>query len=254
MLYIIGLGLDKKDISLNALEAIKKCDKIYFENYTTVFPYTTKELESVIKRKVIPADRKMVEEKSEIVDEAVKKKVALLVYGDPLAATTHVDIIMRAKKKRVKVKVIHAPSIITAVAESGMQLYKFGKTASIAKWQMPSFRPESFYDVVVNNLQNNAHTLLLLDIGLSIKEALSYLESMSRMKDPNIAGWDFIVCEKMGTDKQKITFGKIDDLMKMKFSLPACLIVPANMHFAEREMLDTWKAPERSGNKIKKKK
>lgn len=241
MLYIIGLGLDKKDLSLNALEAIKKCDKIYFENYTTVFPYTTKELERTIKRKVILADRKMVEEKSEIVDESVKKKVAFLVYGDPLAATTHVDIIMRAKKKCVKVKVIHAPSILTAVAESGMQLYKFGKTASIAKWQNPSFRPESFYDIVVNNLQNNAHTLLLLDIGLSVKEALSYLESMSRMKDPNIAGWDLIVCERMGTEKQKITFGKIEGLMKMKFSLPACFIVPANMHFAEREMLDTWK-------------
>ena len=35
--YIIGLGLgDEKDISVKGLETIKKCDKIYLENYTSI--------------------------------------------------------------------------------------------------------------------------------------------------------------------------------------------------------------------------
>ena len=31
MLYLIGLGLDKNDLSIKAVEAIKKCKKVYLE-------------------------------------------------------------------------------------------------------------------------------------------------------------------------------------------------------------------------------
>jgi len=240
-LHLIGLGLDKKDISLKALETIKKCKKVYLENYTIAFPYSAKNIEKIIKKKVIPANRKMVEEKNTIVEDAREEKVAMLVYGDPLAATTHADMVMRAKKEKIKVEIIHSNSILNAVADTGLQLYKFGKTASIAKWQNPSFRPESFYDIIMQNQEIGAHTLLLLDIGLSVNEALSYLESMAKTKDARISGWEIIVCEKMGTERQRITFGRIEDLIRGKFSLPACLIVPGQMHFLEKEMLDTWK-------------
>ena len=239
MLYLIGLGLDKKDISLEALETIKDCDKIYLENYTTVFPYTAKDLEKVIKKKTSPAERKFLEEKNEMIELAKKKDVALLIYGDPLSATTHVDILMRAKKEKVKTKVLHAPSIMTAVAETGLQLYKFGKTGSIARWILPSFRPESFYDIVMQNQSIDAHTLLLLDIGLSVNDALSYLESMSRTKDAQIMDWDLIVVEKAGSDKQVISVGKVETLVKKKFTLPACMIVPGKLHFLEKEFLES---------------
>jgi diphthine methyl ester synthase len=37
MFYIIGLGLgDPKDITVKGLEAIKKCDRVYLENYTSI--------------------------------------------------------------------------------------------------------------------------------------------------------------------------------------------------------------------------
>jgi diphthine synthase len=37
MLYVIGLGLgDEKDITLRGLEAIKKCKKVFLENYTSI--------------------------------------------------------------------------------------------------------------------------------------------------------------------------------------------------------------------------
>jgi len=241
MLYLIGLGLDKKDISVSALEVLKKSDKVYLENYTNVFPYSIRELEKVIKKKVIKANRGMVEEKAPFIEEAKTQKIALLVSGDPLAATTHVDIILRAKKEKVNIRIFHAPSILNAVAETGLQLYKFGKTASIAKWQIPSFKPESFYDIIKENGSVGAHTLLLLDIGLSVKEALSYIESVAKTKDPKILGREFVVCEKVGTEKQKVSIGVISDLIEKKFSLPACLILPGRLHFIEKEMLDTWR-------------
>lgn len=37
MLYFIGLGLgNEKDITLRGLEAVKSCEKIFLENYTSV--------------------------------------------------------------------------------------------------------------------------------------------------------------------------------------------------------------------------
>lgn len=241
MLYLIGLGLDKKDLSVAALAAVKKCDKVYLESYTNVFPYTIKELEKVLKKEVIKANRSAVEEKPVFLEEAKKDKVALLVSGDPLSATTHIDILMRAKKDKVNVKIFHAPTILTSIAETGLQLYKFGKTGSIAKWQTPSFKPESFYDIIKQNLSIGAHTLLLLDIGLSVKEALSYLESVEKTKETELLNREIIICENVGTEKQKINVGVLDNLMEKKISLPACIIIPGELHFMEKEMLDTWK-------------
>ena len=236
MLYLIGLGLDKKDLSLNALEAIKKCKKIYFENYTNVMPYSIKDFEKVIKRKISIADRKFVEENEKLFEESRKENVALLVSGDPLSATTHIELIMRAKKEKTKYKIIHAPTVFSVIAETGLQLYKFGKTASIAKWQ-PNFNPESFYDMIKQNQSAGNHTLLLLDIGLPVKEALGYIESIAKARDIEMLNNEFIVCEKLGTDKQKISIGKIFDLSQRKFSLPACIILPGKLHFLESEFL-----------------
>jgi len=107
MLYLIGLGLDKNGISVEGLEIIKKCKKVYLESYTNVFPYTTKDLEKVIKKAVIKADRSTVEEKEPFIEEAKKQKIALLISGDPLTATTHIDILisigltLQAKKSLV---------------------------------------------------------------------------------------------------------------------------------------------------------
>jgi len=237
MLYLIGLGLDLKDISLKALEVLKKCDLIYLENYTNTFTYVQKDLEKVIGKKVISADRKSVEEGKDILENAKKKKVALLVSGDPLSATTHIELLMRAEKEKIKMKVIHSVSVFTAIAETGLQLYKFGKTASIAKWTC-NFKPESFYDIIKQNDSINAHTLILIDIGLQIKEALGYLESIAKARDPSMLEKKIVVCENLGTEKQKISYGKIEQLMKKKFSLPACMIIPAKLHFMEEEMLD----------------
>ncbi len=105
MLYLIGLGLDVKGISLQGLEATKKCKKIYLENYTVDFPYSLKELEKSIERKIIPSDRNFVENGIEdLVKEAKKENVALLVYGSPLTATTHMSLIQEAKEQKDKVR------------------------------------------------------------------------------------------------------------------------------------------------------
>lgn len=248
MLYIIGLGLDKEDMSIKALNSIKKCKRIFMETYTSDLPYSFKDIEKFLYKetkgklkKIDIVDRKFVEEDNMMFEEAKRHDVALLVPGDPLSATTHSELIVRAEKFDVQIKVIHAPSIMTAIGETGLQLYKFGKTASIPKWQK-SFEPESFYDIVQQNKKINAHTLLLIDIGLQVSEALKELKEVAKRRNDKI--WEVIICSNLGTDKAEIKIGKIDALINKSFKLPACIILPAPMHFFEQEFF----------KKIKKKK
>ena len=133
MLYIIGIGLNEKGISLEGKEYLKKCKKIYLENYTVDFPYDINLLNKIIGKKIILLDRKDVESNL-IVKEAKTNNICLLVYGSPLFATTHTSLIQDCRKAKVKVKVIYAACIFDVISETGLQLYKFGKVSSMPKW------------------------------------------------------------------------------------------------------------------------
>lgn len=238
MLYVIGLGLDIKDISLKALGIIKKCKNVYLESYTTEFPYNIKELEKIIKKKVIKADRDAIENNAEVIIEKSKNNdVAILIYGDPLSATTHTDLILRVKKANLKIQILHNSSIITAVADTGLQLYKFGKIASIPKWQI-NYKPESFYDIFKENQAIKAHTLFLIDIGLKVGEALGYIKDIAKQRQDDLTSKLIVVCSRLGTEKPTIIKGEIEELIKKKFPKPACIIIPSALHFMEAEMLE----------------
>jgi len=133
-LNFIGLGLnDEKDISIKGLEVIKKCDIVYLETYTSILQCSIKELEKFYGKKIIPANRDLVEKKAEetILKDSKEKEVAFLVIGDAMCATTHTDLLLRAKKSGIKVKINNNASIITAIGITGLEVYKFGKITSI---------------------------------------------------------------------------------------------------------------------------
>jgi diphthine methyl ester synthase len=127
----------------------------------------------------------MVESEAEsIYERALNEDVAFLVVGDPLwfvisylslyshlhslspsslSATTHTDLILRAKAIGAKVEVIHNASAVGAAASCGLQLYQFGYTVSIPLFE-GSWRPDSFYHRIGYNSRGGMHTLCLLDI------------------------------------------------------------------------------------------
>ncbi|KAL3285734.1 hypothetical protein HHI36_000261 [Cryptolaemus montrouzieri] len=179
MFYVIGLGLgDYKDVTVKGLEIIKQCDRVYLESYTSILSSPTSELEEFYGRKVTVADRELVEQgASEILEGAKEQNIAFLVVGDPFGATTHTDLILRAKQSGIKVKVIHNASIMNAVGCCGLQLYTFGETVSIPYWT-ESWKPDSFFEKLAINFKNNLHTLCLLDI--KVKEPT--LESLTKKK------------------------------------------------------------------------
>ena len=236
MLYIIGLGLNEKSISLEGIEAIKKCKKIYLETYTVDFPYKIKDLKKTINKKISGIERSEVES-DKLITEAKKENIALLVYGSPLFATTHISLILDAKKQKIKTKIIYSASIFDAIAETGLQLYKFGKISSMPKWQK-NFKPDSFLDFVKQNQSINAHSLLLIDISLPIKKALEELEKSCEQK--NIKLDKILICSSLGTKKFKIFYGAINKLKKKKVLAPYCFIIPGKMHFLEKESVEKY--------------
>ncbi len=251
MLYIIGIGLaDEKDITVKGLEAVKDCDKVYLEYYTSLLDCDVSALEKLYGKKIIIADRELVEQKAEetILKNAKDKNVAFLVIGDALSATTHIDLIKRAKESGIDVHVIHNASIMNAVAVTGLQLYKFGKTTSLPFWQ-ENFKPETAYDVLKENKKINAHTLILLDLNpkekryMTVNEAIDILLKIEeKRKEKVFTKKTFCVgCARIGIKNPTIKAGKAEELIKFDFGLPPhCLIVPADMHFMEEEIVKSF--------------
>ena len=238
MLYLIGLGLNEKGISLEGLEALKKCDKVYLEGYTVDFPYSLEKLEKVLENKIIKLGRSEIES-DRLVKEAKAENIALLVYGCPLFATTHMTLLLDSKNEKVKTQIIYSASVFDAIAQSGLQLYKFGKISSMPKWQK-NFEPDSFLDFVIQNKSIGAHSLILIDIGLDFDNALEQFEKSIETKKVKIN--KLLVCSSVGTSKSKIVYGKLEDLrMKAgKIELPYCFIIPGETHFMEKDALDEF--------------
>jgi len=245
-LYIIGLGLsDEHDISLKGLKIIRECDLVYFENYTGILQEPQEKLEEFFQKKIRIANRKLVEESDEILDNAASCDVAFLVVGDSFSATTHYDLFMRARKKRVKTYVIHNTSIIDAIGETGLHLYKFGAIASIPLPQK-NFSPESFFDVLKKNQKNGFHTLLLLDMKpddhkfLTIKESINILLKINKKRKEKIFTEKTLVvgCARIGSEDGMIKSGIVKEVSKINFGKPPyCMVVPGALHFTEEEAL-----------------
>jgi diphthine synthase len=165
VLYLIGLGLyDEQDITLRGLNAIKQCERVYLEAYTSILLCDKAKLEALYGKPVVVADREMVEnEADKILEGSETIDVAFLVVGDPFGATTHTDLQLRARDRGIPVRVIHNASVINAVGACGLQLYRFGEAVSIVFFT-DSWRPDSFYDRIASNRKLGLHTLCLLDI------------------------------------------------------------------------------------------
>jgi len=232
---LIGLGLNEKSISLEALESLKKCKKIYLENYTVNFPYTKQQLEKSLKIRIKELNRQEVESET-FLQDAKKQDIALLVYGDALSATTHISLIQACKKHKIKHKIFHNASILTAIGETGLSLYKFGKTASLPSWKEHTNKPTSFIQIIKSNLEIKAHTLLLIDISLDMEQAKQQLKEASEKENFNLPEKTILI-SNAGTDKQRIIYKRISSF-PAKISKPYAIIIPSELQLSELEFLE----------------
>lgn len=251
-LYLIGLGLENQyDISLKALNIIRSCDIIYLENYTSLLQCTPQDLETLYQKPITIANRTLSENfDSKILTQAKTKNIAFLIIGDPVAATTHIELFKQAKQQHIPIQVIHNASILTAIGITGLQLYKFGRTISIPFLEdVPQL--ETPYHVIRENLMLEQHTLCLLDLKPNInkfmtpKQAIEILEHIEQRLQQNIItnNLQVIACARLGTSTQLIKSGTIQQIKTLDFGPPPyCLIIPAKkLHFVEQEMLEMWR-------------
>src|SRR3989344_5709058 len=242
-LHLIGIGLaDEKDISVKGLEAVKKAHTVYLEHYTSSLQVPVSKLEAYYGKKIILADRDMVEKRADetILKDASQHDTTFLIVGDVFSATTHVDLYQRALGKGIDVKVVHNASILTAVGITGLELYKFGKTTSIPFHHKDVQSP---VDIIMKNMKADMHTLVLLDLDLkdsrflTINQACLYLIEKGLPANTRAVG-----CAALGSEKQQIHAGTLAEVKDGLFtSFPQCLIIPAKkLHFMEEEMLKRY--------------
>ena len=101
-LWLIGLGPgDLDQMSISAQSAAKSAEYRFLEGYTALLPLDEmNKLESVIGSWELRM-RSSVEHPEELLDLAQEHRVALLVVGDPLQATTHVDLQLRCLQRDI---------------------------------------------------------------------------------------------------------------------------------------------------------
>jgi len=249
-LYFIGLGLcGVKGLTLEGLEAVKRCRRVYVEHYTSLVPgLGLGELERLLEGKVQAVDRGFLEGEGaeKVLEEALEDDVALLTPGDPFIATTHNALRLEALKRGVKVKVVHSASVASAVpGATGLSFYKFGRTATVV-YPEPNYVPEAAYDAVKENLAMGLHTLLLLDLkverGAFMKapEALRILLDIEARRGEGVLTKDAVVVAvaRAGCDDVEVKAGSVGRLVEAELGPPPhSLVVPGPLHFMEEEAL-----------------
>lgn len=248
MLYLVGLGLKPEHVTEEAIKTIKQCDSVFVEIYTSQYAQGfIEELKQLTGKNFFELNRTGVEENFEsALASANKNNVALLIFGNPLTATTHIQLLLDAKEKGIKYKVIPGISITNLIAESGLDEYKFGRTVTIC-YHVKGFEPETFYDQIKENQKMGLHTLCLLDIKkdqipqkmMNVKEGIEILESISEKRNEH-NNWLYIGLLGMGSEKQKIIAGQktIVESKELNEIYPQSLLIAGKLNEKEKEVLE----------------
>lgn len=257
MLTFVGLGLfDERDITLKGLQAVRRADIVYAELYTSRLCGTSIErLEELYGKSVHVLEREDIEEEPEFIEQAVDKDVVLLSGGDSMVSTTHIDLRLRAHRMGIRTRIVHAPSIVSAVCGiTGLQNYRFGKSATIPFPYVHEGRRmvyESPYLALMENLKRDLHTLFYLDIRdenlMRACEGTELLLEMARQKgDKVLAKRLAVAVARAGSDDCVVRAVPLEQMCAVELGEPLhVLIVPAELHFIEAEALVAFAgAPE----------
>ena len=263
-LWLIGSGPGDLDhMTERARGVARGCSKRYLEGYTAVLPPKEEgRLESVVG----PWEKLMrdeVEGAEELLASAREESVALLVVGDPMQATTHIDLEDRCVEQGIGFHVIPGLSATAlAVSLSGMQSYRFGRQVTLP-FATSDYLPTSPLKMLCNNFENGLHSLVLLDLAptgmgleqprpMSPAEAVGLLEKMAaRVVDEEEGGrglleipvkqWNGILLSDLGTEEERVLSGPLGDLSGQKGGMVHAFILPAEFSGMEEDAFERRK-------------
>lgn len=259
MLEFVGLGLfDERSVSERGAAAIAAADAVFLEGYTSVLAgATVDELAAHHGTDIEVLDRASVEQHPDaVLERATSQRVAVLVAGDPMVATTHVDLRLRAAAHGIETNIVHGTSASTAAAGlCGLQARRFGKATTVPRPGQfgDTGVPQSVIETIEANRQRGLHTLVYLDIDLgdgSI-DGLEYDELVETLKqrclDAATATGQLadalpstlaVVIARAGSDAPLVTADAMDELADGEYGPPLHLVViPGQLHDLEAEAL-----------------
>lgn len=241
----VGLGLnDEKGLTVEGLEEARKADAVFAEFYTNIMPgLDVEKLELLLGKKIVVLDRAQLEDENgrQILEATGRGKVAFLVPGDPMIATTHVSIMLELARKGIQSRIVHGPSIASAVCgATGLQSYKFGKTVTMPQ---ESGVPGSLVEGMMDNRKRGLHSLVLLDVRSDRSKQLTVGEAAAKLvaADPLFESWLGVGVARVGSRDQFVLAGRLGRLQREDFGkIPHSLVIPGRLHFVEVEFLKVF--------------
>ncbi|MCI4349006.1 MAG: diphthine synthase [Thermoplasmata archaeon] len=250
-LWFVGAGLgDERDLSRRAVDLLRRCSAVFCEEYTSILAHGSFERLSLeIGRPIVRLERPELESADPILDALAQGgPVALVVPGDPFAATTHGSLRAAAVSRGHSVHYLPGASILTAAAGFlGLNPYGWGRVTSLP-FPAPAFAPTSPIETIRRNRSSGLHTLILLDLRpeegrfLGAQEALRILEERDPAPD-GIATHEVAVVARLGTETAAAWYGMIPALRALDFGQPLhALVVPGpDLHFTETAALERFR-------------
>lgn len=249
-LYLVGLGVYKTPmIPQEWFKKIVRSKYIFFEGYTSPTPYDIQDVRKFFGRRDIkPINRETLEMKiEEIVRIAIEDNVSILVYGDPLIATTHKTLIIQSREMGVDYEILHnVSSYLYAISESGLDIYKIGPVGTLIRGDVDINR--STLDKVRYNLYHGFHSPILLEYSAEENYIMHPSEAIQILREDDKL-WKIISDNKsyiivlmaLGFEEENKLAYRPWEIEKMKFlpmGYPSIIIITGKLHFMEREYIE----------------
>ena len=251
-------------MTLEALSLAREADVRLYEAYTALWSEEAlAELEDEI-GSIQRIMRPTIEQPENLLEMARTQYVAVLVVGDPMQATTHIDLQLRAESVDIPVHVVHGISITTLVpGATGVSNYKFGRSTTLT-YPYGEWIATSPLEVMMQNYSQKLHTLVLFDLDpsgagtgdqlpmQSSDAAESIAKMVAKYKETELTpeqtdtlgeidNLEVVLCSDLGTDDQRLQTTTIGNLSTKRSGRLNCMVLLANLSEIEREAVNRWK-------------
>ena len=263
-------------MTIEAKQAAKLCDTLRYEAYTALWPQDELDLLEAECGEITKVMRPEIETPELLLEMAKNSLVGLLVVGDPLQATTHVDLQLQAAEAGIECITFHGISITTIVTGAlGLSNYKFGRQTTLT-YPYGGWVATSPLEVIAMNMSLGQHTLALLDLDPTgagtgqqkpmmpadaVQSVVSMIDKLKNNFDDllndspydvfkieslrtilNIPLNDFrvVLCSDMGTPSQNIVSTNLEALSQINGGSMNCLVFLGNMSDVEEKALLRW--------------
>ena len=274
-IILVGMGPGRCEMmTQEAINAARLADHRRYEAYTALWPQD--ELDKLEEQvgSITKVMRPEIEDATELLELAKSSLVAVMIVGDPLQATTHVDLQLQANEMGVPCKVMHGISITTILSGAiGLSNYKFGRSTTLT-YPYGGWIATSPLEVIASNQYQGLHTLVLLDLdpsgqGIGNQKPMSPEDAYNSMElmwlkmedmaedfmqpDDELEGMKqkaiiellenglgdlrVVLASDMGCTNERIISTKFDQLSEFEGGRLNCLVVPANLGEVEEVAL-----------------